>query len=178
MFHIFLHLATNNHSDALLSSLNRNSVDVETDDITKSLQPEFKFHVEIKVWTEPELIKQSYTWRLLREKERPKNQKLESLKQIYRKPIRFVKLKIDNTWEYKLGPNVLLQFFKDVLKNAEYRDKLIALQAQHDTVINENGLKSYNITDYLDTIDEIVQRAESNIYPYSKATMFMLPNVS
>lgn len=72
----------------------------------------------------------------------------------------------------------MLQFFKDVLKNAEYRDKLIALQAQHDTVINENGMKSYNITDYLDTIDEIVQRAESNIYPYSKATMFMLPNVS
>ena len=103
---------------------------------------------------------------------------MESLKQIYRKPIRFVKLKIDNTYEFKLGPNVLSQFMKEVIKDAYWRDRLMKLQAQHDTIINENGLKSYNITDYLETLDEIIQRAESNIFPYSNSKMFMLPKVN
>mmetsp|Transcript_4571 Transcript_4571/g.3844 ORF Transcript_4571/g.3844 Transcript_4571/m.3844 type:complete len:185 (+) Transcript_4571:160-714(+) len=82
------------------------------------------YHVEIHITTDPNLVKKSLTWKMVKFS-KAKNEKLEGLKSAYRKPIRLVKLKVDNTQEFHLHPSALTKFILEAIKDPLWKDKLI-----------------------------------------------------
>ncbi|CAI2365155.1 unnamed protein product [Moneuplotes crassus] len=156
--------------------------------------------VDVHIVTDPELIKKSLTWKMANSNTK-ENSKLQDIKSAYRKPIRLVKLKIDNTQEFKIHPMALSKFVNDAIKDQKWKDKLIQyhiafsknslnlkpswdFQRENKGAILHKDLTSLKefedtkrvITDYFDSLDSILQNIEKSIFPLAKTALQMGSN--
>lgn len=157
-------------------------------------------YIELKIETDPKLIQKSLTWKLLKTKEK-KNPKLEKLNSAYRKPIRLIKLQVDNTQEFNIHPLALTKFISEALKDPTQKEKLIkyhllysskssnpsksssqkrpstSKNPSHTPLPTYNSLtstkKNFLITDYLDSLDSTLKNIQKSIFPIQKCSLQM-----
>lgn len=75
------------------------------------------------------------------------------------KDVRIVKIKADNTYDYKLPPKVMESFMKAILNDPDNLKKLKAIYENSSSDLDEN----YTIMDYINPFDFIVRKIEGEL---------------
>ena len=87
------------------------------------------------------------------------------LREIYAKtPIKILKMKVDNTYDYKLPPFYMEAFCQFMLESDEGMQKLQELHEKYP-LINK---KPYNVVDYINSMDYVVRCMELGLGLHSK----------